>query len=262
MVGVWIGAHLTQVEGEHFRPYMAGLATFLVCAFGNVINDLIDIELDKINRPRRVLVRGALTRGFAVGLAVASGGLAILLSLTVGWEVTTMVLVAIALLAAYNLWLKQIPLLGNFVVAVLGGLTFVTGGLAAAPERILDLPGALLPALMAIPFHLVREIVKDVEDIVGDSLAGIITLPQLIGARPALAMASGLFLSLVGLTIIPIWAHWFGPLYEVIALYIIDIPLLGLLICLWLRPRQPLLAITSVALKLGMLMGIVALLFG
>ena len=262
MVGVWIGAHLTLGAGEHFRPYMAGLATFLVCAFGNIINDLIDIELDKINRPRRVLVRGALTHGFAVGLAVSSCLLAVSLALMAGWEVVAMVLVAIGLLVAYNLRLKRIPLLGNFVVAVLGGLTFITGGLAVAPERLLELPGSLFPALIAIPFHLVREIIKDIEDISGDRQAGVLTLPQLIGVRPALAVAGGLFVGLIGLTVIPIWADWFGRVYEIIALYVIDIPLLGLLICLWLRPQQPFLVATSLALKLGMLMGIVALLVG
>jgi geranylgeranylglycerol-phosphate geranylgeranyltransferase len=262
MVGVWIGAHLAQGGAEYYRPYMAGLATFLVCAFGNIINDLIDIESDRINRPRRVLVREALSPGFAVGLAVASSLLAILLSMTARWEIVTMVVVAIGLLVAYNFRLKRIPVLGNIVVAVLGGLTLITGGLAVAPSRVLEMPGALLPALMAVPFHMVREIVKDVEDIAGDRQAGVVTLPQLIGVRPALTVAGVLFMALVGLTLVPIWAGWFGRAYEIIAVYVIDIPLIGLLICLWLRPGQPLLAVTSLALKFGMLMGIVALLVG
>lgn len=261
-LGVWVGARLTPSEWALYDTTMAALAAFLVCAGGNVINDLVDIEIDRINRPERVLVRGALSRGYATGLAMAMNVLAIVVAATVNWAVTAVVVLAIALLILYNLRLKRTVLAGNMLVALLGALTFVTGGLAADMEAASHLPGPLIPAAFAFLFHLVREIVKDTEDILGDSRRGVVTFPQVMGIRPALAVAAALFMLLVFLTLVPILAGWFGRWYYVITVYFVDLPLLGLLIAVWFQPRSRWLRLTSTALKIGMALGVVALITG
>lgn len=261
-LGVWVGARLTPSEWVLYDTTMAALAAFLVCAAGNIINDLVDTEIDRINRPERVLVRGALSRGYATGLAIAMNVLAIAVAATVNWAVTAVVVLAIALLTLYNFRLKRTVLTGNTLVALLGALTFVTGGLAANMDAVSHLPGPLIPAAFAFLFHLVREIVKDTEDIVGDSRRGVVTFPQVMGIRPALAVAAALFVLLVFLTLVPIMAGWFGRWYSVITVYFVDLPLLGLLIAAWFRPRPRWLRLTSTALKIGMALGVVALIAG
>ena len=48
---------MTWVEPQIFEPLIASLATFLVCASGNIVNDIVDVHIDRINRPERVLVQ-------------------------------------------------------------------------------------------------------------------------------------------------------------------------------------------------------------
>ena len=61
------------------------------------------------------------------------------------------------------------------------------------------------------------------------------------------------------LTYIPILARWFDQPYETITVYIVDLPLLVLLILVWGNPTRRMLAIGSTALKIGMVLGLVAL---
>jgi len=259
-LGVWIGAYLTWLTPEYYGPLIASIAAFFACAGGNVLNDLVDVEIDRINRPERVLVRGALTRQQALRLAIGLNLLALLLAVSVSLEMLIMAGATVGLLVAYNLYLKRIPLVGNISVALMAGLTFLTGGLAVDVSLAFRLPGPLIPMLLAFFFHLVREIVKDVQDQEGDRRAGIKSLPLVIGPSGSLLVALGLFVLLVILTTLPVFAGWFGRSYEIIAIYIVDLPLLGFLVFVWGNPTQRMLAVGSSALKAGMVLGLVALL--
>jgi len=251
---------MTWLKPLYFNPVIAGISAFLVCAAGNSLNDLLDIEIDRINRPERVLVRGALSKRFTLWLTIILSILAIGISFLVSLSVSAVVLLAILLLLSYNFYLKKIPLAGNIVIALLGALTFITGGLAIDFEMTWDFPGPLIPAVFAFLLHLVREMLKDVEDISGDRLLKIKTLPQLIGVNRAVLLSLFLFFMLVILTFIPIFTGWFGRVYEVITVYIIDLPMLILLILIWGNPSQKMLKIGSYSLKFCMVLGVIALL--
>ncbi len=260
MVGVGVGAYMTWLRPILYDPLVSAMAAFLVCAGGNIVNDLFDLETDRVNHPHRVLVRNSLSRRYAIILAVVLNVLAILLAIAVNWAVMVVAMSVIILLLLYNYRLKKIPLLGNIVIAFLAGLTFITGGLAVDNVMAFVLPGSLIPAAVAFLFHLAREIVKDVQDIEGDRQAGIKTLPQVIGIRSSLLVALLVFLLLVLLTYVPIFVGWFGKYYTIITVYLIDLPLLALLIFLWGNPTPKMLQASSVSLKAGMGLGIVALL--
>ncbi len=259
-VGVWIGAYLTWFTPAYYGPTVASLAAFLVCAAGNTINDLVDIETDRINRPDRVLVREGVSRKYALNLAVALNVAAIFMAVAVSWPLVLIAGLTILSLLVYNLWLKKVPLAGNAMVALLAGLTFVTGGLAVDPALTFRFPGPLIAAVFAFLFHLVREIVKDVQDMEGDRQSGLGSLPLAIGRSRALLTALGLFAVLAMLTYLPIFQQWFGRTYEIITVYIVDLPLLALLIFVWANPTDRMLAVGSAALKAGMVLGLTALL--
>ena len=258
-VGVWIGAYLTWLTPTYYGPTVAALAAFFVCAAGNVFNDLVDVETDRVNRPNRVLVRGGLSRKYARNLTIGLNVVAFLMALAVSFWVSAVALVTIGLLFAYNLYLKRIPLLGNSVVALLAGLTFLTGGLAAEPALTFRLPGPLIAAVFAFLFHLVREIVKDVQDLEGDRQAGLNSLPLVWGVSKSLHLSLGLFVVLVLFTYWPVFQGWFGRTYEVITVYVVDLPLLALLIFVSANPSPRMLTIGSIALKIGMTLGLLAL---
>ncbi|RKX27723.1 MAG: hypothetical protein DRP47_06105 [Candidatus Zixiibacteriota bacterium] len=258
-IGVWVGAYLTWNDPIYYGPMIASLSAFLVCSFGNCVNDMLDMEIDRVNRPDRVLVRGVLSTRIALIVALLCGLGAMIAAVAVNWEVTVTVAVAIMLLVVYNFKLKRVPLAGNIVIAILGGLTFVTGGLAVNPSWTFEFPGPLIPAVFAVLLHLVREILKDVEDIAGDRAVGITTFPQVVGIRSALVTAIGFFVVLVILTMVPVLFGWFGDAYKIIAVYIVDLPLLALLIMVWGNPSPRMLTFGSLGLKVGMALGIIAL---
>jgi geranylgeranylglycerol-phosphate geranylgeranyltransferase len=262
MLGVWIGAYLTWHAPLYYAPAIAGLAAFLICAAGNAINDLVDIEIDRVNRPQRVLVKGTLSRRYVFWLAHALNLVSVGLALTVSYEITALALATIGLLHLYNYRLKRVPLVGNVTISLLAGLTFVTGGIAIDPYFAFDLPGPLIGFVFAFCFHLVREIIKDVEDIAGDQAAGIRTLPQVIGIGKALVVVLAVFVVLILLTFMPALLGWFGKWYKIIAVYIVELPLLAFLIFLWGNPSVRMLKIGSRLLKAGMVMGMAALLAG
>ncbi|UCD63684.1 MAG: geranylgeranylglycerol-phosphate geranylgeranyltransferase, partial [Candidatus Zixiibacteriota bacterium] len=236
MVAAWIGARMAWLHPVYFEPAVAGLAVFLVCAAGNVVNDCVDVEIDRINRPARPLVKGTLTRRYAFLLAAFFNLTAIGLSVLLSWPVTYLTVGAISLLYLYNYLLKKVPLLGNVVISLLAGLAFIAGGFAVDPVVTFYPAGPVVAAVFAFLFHLVREFIKDIADIEGDRAAGVRTLPQIIGEQRTLSWALVLFFILVVVTLLPILFGWFGAWYKIIAIYIIDLPLLLYLIFLWGNP--------------------------
>lgn len=260
--GVWVGAYLASPGLPVAPVLLTSVAVFLVCAAGNMLNDVVDLAIDRINRPRRTLVRGAVSVPRAKLLVVAFNTLAIVVSLLVSWQVLIVVTLSAIALFVYNIRLKGVPLVGNFVVAILGGLTFVVGGMAVDPRLLSVLPGPAVPAIFAVLFHLVREIIKDVEDVEGDRRADVKTIPQFVGPVAALTIAIGLFVVLVLLTLVPIYYDWFSRAYEILTVYVIDLPLLALLIVVWGNPTKRLLRVGSMALKTGMIVGLFAMVLG
>ena len=256
---VLIGAYFTWTQAVYYAPVMSAIAAFLVCAAGNVVNDIVDIDIDLINQPQRVLPAGDISKSAAIRLAIALTIVAVIVALAINWQVLTAVILAITLLALYNFKAKKIPIFGNLIIALLGALTFLTGGLAVDESLTFALPGPVIPALFAFFFHLAREILKDVEDIEGDRRVGIKTFPQVVGESRAILVVLVLFFIMVVLTFIPVLAGWFGRAYEILTIYIIDLPLLLLLIFIWGNPSRKMLRIGSLGLKAGMLLGIVAL---
>jgi len=177
---------------------LAASSTALVTAGGNVLNDLEDLEGDRINHPDRPLVTGAISvpgaRIIAIGLFMAGIEVAIPVIL-VEPLVGILLALALAALLAYEYRLKAAGAAGNLVVAGLTGLVFLYGG-AAAGDALLLAPFAA----MAFLATLSREVTKDMEDVAGD--VGRQTLPKthglpLSGAVARLAVAGAIALSLV-----------------------------------------------------------------
>jgi geranylgeranylglycerol-phosphate geranylgeranyltransferase len=183
--------------------FLAGASTALVTAGGNVLNDLEDLEGDRINHPDRPLVTGAISvpgaRILAIGLFMAGVEVAIPVIL-VAPLVGVLLAVALAGLLAYEYRLKAAGLSGNVVVAGLTGLVFVYGGAAAGNALI------LAPfAAMAFLATLSREVTKDMEDVAGD--VGRQTLPKTHGLRLSGGLARAAVGGAIALSLVPVF--WF-----------------------------------------------------
>jgi geranylgeranylglycerol-phosphate geranylgeranyltransferase len=156
---------------------LAAFSTAFVTAGGNVVNDILDRESDRVNHPDRPLVTGAISpkaaRWTAAGLLIAAVVVAvpvILLRPLVG----ALLAVALTALLSSEFRFKSAGFGGNLLVAFLTGLVFLYGGAAAG------MPVAVLPfGFMAFFATLSREVIKDMEDITGD--VNRRTLPRVRG---------------------------------------------------------------------------------
>jgi len=162
-----------------FRFLLLSLSTVLIAAAGYIINDYYDIKIDTINKPRRVVIGRMLRRRHAMFTHTAFNALGIGLGLLVGLKVA-----AVNLLAAFVLWLysnqlKRLPFIGNFTVALLTAASLLVIILYAPRNQFL----VVTFALFAFFISLIREIIKDMEDLRGDATFGCQTLPIVWGIR-------------------------------------------------------------------------------
>jgi geranylgeranylglycerol-phosphate geranylgeranyltransferase len=186
----------------------AVVATLVAVAGGNAINDYFDREVDTINNPERPIPRGAVSpRGalvFSAVLFLVAIGAALFLPV-LAIAIATVNLLA---LVAYTKIFKGTPGAGNALVSYLVGSTFLFGGAAVGNAE----PVVVLFALAALS-TFTREVIKDVEDVEGDSAEGLVTLPVAIGERRALLLGAGTLVVAVLASPVPYLLKTFGVAY-------------------------------------------------
>lgn len=218
---------------------------------GNAANDVFDLEADRINRPLRPLVTGALSRETAIVIAGVAGGFGLFAAWWVGPALFVLAVLALAVMLAYSPWLKARGLRGNVAVAVVASLPLIYGAVAAGNWR-----AGLAPSALAALLHLAREIVKDVEDVAGDLALGRRTVPIVWGTEAGFLAAAGILVLFVPLALLPWAAGWYGRRYGLVV-SLLDVGLLVLIA----RLARGRLAGARSALKVAMVAGLAALLW-
>lgn len=256
-ISIFIGGFVTGTVHPLNKLLLACLSGTFIMAGANAINDVFDLEIDRINKPRRPLPSGRIpissARIFAFCLFIAGCTLGV----PIHWLGFGIAITACIWLYLYSWRLKRTVLWGNFSVAFLSGLAFVYGGLAIG--RWIQ---ALIVGIFAFFFHFVREIIKDMEDIEGDQADGVVTLPIRYGIRPAQCWATGLAVILIGLTVIPFIAHIFNWIYLVTVIAGVDLVLIGIIYIMWKSPTRDNFGRISTIMKADMLIGLVAVFLG
>lgn len=174
------------VGGTGATLVLAMVSAACIGAGANAINDVFDVDIDRVNRPDRPLPSGAVTVGAARSVWAATSAVGVGLGAFLSAWHLGIALFSVALLYGYSALLKRMPLAGNVAVALVLGLAILYGGLVAAP------PGwgvLLLGAGFAAGTTLAREVAKDIEDAVGDATEGARTLPLVAGPGAAVAVA-------------------------------------------------------------------------
>lgn len=169
-------------------------STLLIAAAGYIINDYYDVKIDLINKPRRVVVGKVLKRRFAMVahtvLNMAGIGIGFLLSK----EIALVNFVSAFWLWLYSNQLKRRPFIGNFSIAALTAASVYIVAIFFKTNN----PMVLVFALFAFFTSLVREILKDMEDLRGDMHHGCKTLPIVLGIRKTKTVIFTIFLFFVG----------------------------------------------------------------
>ena len=175
-------------------------AVVLTAAGGYVINDYFDVKIDRINRPDAVVVTRSVSKPAAMRLSVGLSITGALCGIAVAWLLRSMTLGIIFVLVPGLLWFysssyKRLLMIGNLTIALLAGLTPLVVAMANVAQLRL-LYGSILPyttlehdlyawlggfALFAFLLTWIREIIKDLQDQMGDRELECHTLPIVWG---------------------------------------------------------------------------------
>ena len=250
LIGIFV-SKATPAYGIIGPTLLAFVVVLLVTAGGNVINDYYDVAIDRVNKPRRALPSGQIKPQAARLYALTLLLLGVAVSVFINPLCFGLATLNAALLVLYSWKLKRSALIGNLLVGYLTGSVFFFGGAAVSAIFI---PAILfLSATLAITS---REIIKDVEDLVGDKRAGASTLPIRYGLTASLAAAAFFMLAAVAISPIPFIISALGYAYLGIVL-IADVILLYGVVQSRSAPSK-----ASSLIKYGMLVVLVAYIIG
>lgn len=193
------------------------LATLCTTACGYIINDLYDYEMDLLNRKSKVIVNVKISARSAIWVYALLGYLGFMLSLYLAFRIgqvymMSLYILSFGLLYLYTKILKKQPLLGNMLVALfcagVAGLVWLAElpgwwDLQNVAPQIAQTLQSVINWYCAFAFlsTLFREIVKDLEDKIGDEAAGCRTFPIAAGDNAAKYLAismAALLLILLG----------------------------------------------------------------
>ncbi len=255
-------------------------AIVLMTAGGYVINDYFDQTIDGINKPEKQIVGTIIKPKNAQNLFYILSALSFFIGAVLAWKVGFLNLATIPLITAIMLWYysfkyKRIFLWGNLVVAFLSGFVIISYWLFEFFAMKNSIYGfidcqknfsfitkiSFIYFAFAFLISLIREIVKDVEDIEGDKVANRQTLPIKLGidkTKSVLYALLGVFLIFV-LTI-QVLIYIAGN--EWLATYgfvMITAPIIYVLVKLFVAKTKEDFKFLSGVLKFTMLMGIILL---
>lgn len=173
--------------------WSAAVCLLMVTATGYWVNDAFDFKIDRVNKPRRVIVNAHLSVKRVLTTYFVTVGLVLVFSLlTLDLALTALNAGAAALLFAYAALLKRTTVIGNIVVAALTALVVYYAAVLYVPK-----PALFWAMVFAFEVNFIREVVKDIEDIEGDLRFKLQTLPiraGIVGAKRVLYLAYGLLI--------------------------------------------------------------------
>ena len=258
------------------------LASVCIAAAGYIINDYFDVNIDRINKPGRLVVEKIIKRRWAIVWHLGLSAIGILLSFYVGWKINHNLLLGLAnsgcvlLLWVYSTTFKKKLLSGNIIISLLTGWVILVLYVAELDRFFYNADNPLLPKAISKIFKLsvlyggfafiislIREVIKDVEDMAGDEKYGCRTMPIVWGLNVSkVFMATWLVVLLGALIILQFYIlpfrWWWFIIYAVL---FILFPLLYIFRKLFKAKSMEDFHLLSNWIKLVMMNGILSILF-
>lgn len=182
------------VHGVTF--WLLCLSSVLVAAAGYIINDYFDLNIDLINKPDKMVVEKIIPRRWTIALHLILSAVGVLIGFYIDWTTPTLFLgianaVCVFLLFVYSISFKKKLLVGNVLISLLTAwvvLVITYCEFISFPHtRGVDVAKltryTFLYAGFAFVISLIREVIKDMEDIEGDRRYGCTTMPIVWGIR-------------------------------------------------------------------------------
>lgn len=262
---------------NHFQYGLLVLSTLLIAAAGYIINDILDQETDYDNKPKDVIVGRLISEKTAYNLYFVLN----IAGVGIGYYLANLIqkpsfagafIIVSATLYMYATSLKQMLLIGNIIVALLLSFSVLIIGLFdLLPATDFDNQaqmGVMFSmlidyAVFAFIINLIREIVKDMEDVDGDYNQGMNTLPIAVGLNRSSKVAFGLGLIA---TLILLWyinnylmdnKLYFAVIY---ALLFVVAPMIFFVTKIWTAKTKQEFHLLSTVLKWLIFFGILSIL--
>jgi geranylgeranylglycerol-phosphate geranylgeranyltransferase len=178
-MAVFLGGYVAGT-GEWVSVALAALVTFLVTGAGNAWNDYLDVDIDKINQPQRVLPSGRISPKTAWIFSLILTGTALFVAAFIGLAAFFVAFLVSIALYLYSWKLKSTVLMGNATVAAISALSVIFGGVAAGNVW----PTLILAAIIGVAI-LGREVLKTLADYEGDLKLRCKTISTAWGRRYA-----------------------------------------------------------------------------
>ncbi len=266
-------------QGESRQFLLIVIASVFIAAAGYIINDYFDLNIDQVNKPGKVVVNVIINRRWVIFwhmfLSLLGFFFTVLaLPLTEYWHLVLANLASIILLWFYSTNFKKQLLIGNIVISVLTAWVIMIVYLSKYPlhiSKLLDIDRneirlfrfTVLYACFAFVISLIREVVKDMEDMEGDRKYGCRTMPIVWGLNASkVFVAVWLIVLIAALIILQLYAVPFGWWYSIIyCLLLIIAPLIWILMKLFKAQTQADFHTLSTAVKLVMFTGILSMIF-
>ena len=220
IAGVAMAYRMAPVGGgisDFLLLFIYGYFTyFFVAAGGNVVNDIFDIEVDKINRPHRALPSGRMTIKQAWGYVAFLSIIGLLFAILTGPYSALIVLIFQIIGYLYAAKVKTLGLAGNFMVAFSFAFGILYGAFAYGETIGLPLTNAIpiphwLFFFTAFLILQARETIKGAEDVEGDEARDVRTIARIYGYNVAAVVAAALnFIGVLSYVLIWVWdfASW------------------------------------------------------
>lgn len=270
----------TEDTSKDLAFYLILLSNILIAAGGYIINDYFDTNIDQINKPEKVVVGLHISRRWVIfwHMCFSILGIYILVwafPFKAYWHLHICNITAIILLWFYSTNFKKDFLIGNLVIALLTAwsisivyfskFTFfdIARPFHRTAKEITFFKLMLLYSIFAFILTLIREALKDMEDVEGDQKFGCKTLPIVWGLKPTkVYVAVWLIVVIVALLVIQLFVIPFGWWIEIIyCILAIVTPLLIVLFKLRHSFSQKHFKELSMWIKLAMFFGIISMAF-
>lgn len=253
LVGYWL------VQNPSIDLLIFTMLTVLTfTAGGNAINDYFDLATDRINKPERVIPSGRISRNAALTFAIVMFVIGLLAMIPILNFYTAIIgISALILLIIYTPVLKNLVIIGNLAVSLILGVAFIF------TTAVFNQPAVgIIPAGLAFGFNFIREIIKDMEDVSGDSSRNINTLPAKYGKQKAKYLVLfGIILIFTGIPL-PFVLGNYGRYYLWTVLLTVEIPLIYVFVGMLSDISKQNCAKMATILKYDIFFGLIAVFLG
>tara|TARA_R110000787_G_scaffold263713_2_gene369558 strand:- start:5588 stop:6496 length:909 start_codon:yes stop_codon:yes gene_type:complete len=269
-----ISSYLSQTSLTNLEFILLSLSVLLITAGGYIINDIFDIEVDKINKPEKVIVSDSISLKNAWIYYFMLSSIGLLLGIYLSFEkqlnfFSLYFIVAIILLFLYSRFLKRLPLIGNLTISLLVSLSIFL--IYAFDNSVLNFKSDGLNSLFltVIIFYyllfsffstLVRELIKDIEDVNGDNALKMKTIPVILGIKRTRNIVIGISFLILFFLFLVFKESFLSEEYELSLIILIEsILFLGLIYKLWNAQTKKEFHFLSNFMKVIMLVGILSM---